>query len=826
MKYMRDMYRRVWRVMMAAAFFVAVAAAVLGANPFARQTVGPYDLLMSEKGWNLDLGPVPVRNRERTDILDAMVPRWMFARGELRQGRVPLWNPLTSGGEAGIHNLASAQLSPAFAIFAAAPSPASGFYLATLFNLAMTGLGAWLWLRRSLSTLPALFGGVTVMLCGFNAAWLYWPHMSTAVWVCWLLWAVQGWWIRPSPWRFLAVVVATMLLLVGGFPFVAELGLGAAGLFALVLWYSTAEPGVKRMAGIVAAIVLGAGLVAIPLLSFAGWLAHVDTAARAGGSPLRLVPDALLLMPHFAHQRPLVEAQMYVGSLVLPLSLLALLQWIKPRNLEPVLVFASLLLASALVLVFQLVPTAWLAWVPGLGGNTWSRSILILDLALAALAACGLAWVLRRMTSRVWILVLVLPLIAVQTLDLGNMFRRFNGPVSSAWMFPPTPQIALAQGSLSPFNYVIADANYIVSGSLGAYGLAEWYGHGFKAPAVKKLLAQAVRDPFTTATASVIEPSAVMLDSPAIRAMAVRYVFGDERLLASTWAPEYREGPAPMQALPALAHASWVQYVDLPHRFGLTNAEFRIATYGGSGLHGTLTLTVSEAGALHNVIAESTLPAASLVDGDMANFSFHPEIDLAGGRYTFALRYDGAAADENITAWYRPGAPANCSLQVEPVHPPGCLIMRLLSARSDLRGWRVVSNVHGLVLLENLNAPRGAYFIASLADVPGARSADVVDTTGNFSEGWTLRYTDAQPGYVVVPMHATRSWRFAVDGNPVQPQRYLGVLPAIAVDGVSTVTVRYQSISVHQGRWIMLAAGLILLLVVLVLHRRRLGTGA
>ncbi|PAL02699.1 hypothetical protein B8W90_13010, partial [Staphylococcus hominis] len=79
------------------------------------------------------------------------------------------------------------------------------------------------------------------------------------------------------------MTLLTTLLLLGGFPFVAQLGLGAAVLYALVLWRMAPQPGNRRLAGMFGALALGAGLAAIPLIALATWLAHIDTAARTGG---------------------------------------------------------------------------------------------------------------------------------------------------------------------------------------------------------------------------------------------------------------------------------------------------------------------------------------------------------------------------------------------------------------------------------------------------------------------------------------------------------------------------------------------------------------
>src|SRR3546814_355388 len=134
---------------------------------------------------------VNVRHPERTDILDALLPAWLDARRQLREGHLPLWNPLRAGGVAGLVDPVHAELTPAFLIFAIAPDPAFGFYFSVLFNLAIAVLGMHLLAGARYSMGAALFSGISYMMCGFIAAWLFWPHTHTAIWIPWLLFAVD-----------------------------------------------------------------------------------------------------------------------------------------------------------------------------------------------------------------------------------------------------------------------------------------------------------------------------------------------------------------------------------------------------------------------------------------------------------------------------------------------------------------------------------------------------------------------------------------------------------------------------------------------------------
>src|SRR5690606_17924626 len=116
-------------------------------NPFKGETTGPFDLLASYPGWNPTTEHVPVRHGSRSDVLDSVLPDWIEASRQIRQGHLPLWNPLPAGGRAGIVDPTRSQVSPAFLAFALSPDPELGFYLATLLNLCIAGLGMHLLVR-------------------------------------------------------------------------------------------------------------------------------------------------------------------------------------------------------------------------------------------------------------------------------------------------------------------------------------------------------------------------------------------------------------------------------------------------------------------------------------------------------------------------------------------------------------------------------------------------------------------------------------------------------------------------------------------------------
>src|SRR3546814_11607588 len=74
----------------------------------------------------------------------------------------------------------------------------------------------------------ARFSGISYMMCGFIAAWLFWPHTHTAIWIPWLLFAVDRYIAEGKRAALAGISVSSLFLILGGFPFVTALGFGAA----------------------------------------------------------------------------------------------------------------------------------------------------------------------------------------------------------------------------------------------------------------------------------------------------------------------------------------------------------------------------------------------------------------------------------------------------------------------------------------------------------------------------------------------------------------------------------------------------------------------
>ncbi|MFP5284726.1 MAG: hypothetical protein ACLGI9_03215, partial [Thermoanaerobaculia bacterium] len=125
------------------------------------------------------------------DVTFQIQPWQLFARRELREGRLPLWNPHQFSGAPFWSNGQSAPLFPLHLLFAALPLQL-GFVLLPWLRLAIAGCGAWVLGRElGLSRPAALLTALTFSLSGMVVSFLLFPMGNALALVPWVLWAVE-----------------------------------------------------------------------------------------------------------------------------------------------------------------------------------------------------------------------------------------------------------------------------------------------------------------------------------------------------------------------------------------------------------------------------------------------------------------------------------------------------------------------------------------------------------------------------------------------------------------------------------------------------------
>jgi hypothetical protein len=384
-----------------------------------------------------------------------------FAREELLQGRLPLWNPYNYGGQPVHAAYTAAFLWPLHWLYLLSGSFAAYAWIALL-KLTLAGAGMLFWLRRQrLSSGAATLGGLTYALCGFNIAWLGHPHTNVSALVPWALLCIDAVAARPRVERAVPVALVAGLMLVGGHIQTAThaaLVLAAYALFRTV----AVAPGAARLGlgGWTVLAIGGAGgvsLAAPALWPFAEYLGHSQAAtlfeAEEATSPLALRDAApLLLAPgihgdprHGNYRGPLGDnlnynelIGPYVGAVALTLAAVGL--WTRRR--QPLVLFLGGLALCSLALAWQLPPLwDWLREVPRLRSTKLMRFGLFAALALAALAAIGVERWLGSIENRRRRAAAAAAILGLVALELLGFARGYNPATPPEHIVPPTPTV-------------------------------------------------------------------------------------------------------------------------------------------------------------------------------------------------------------------------------------------------------------------------------------------------------------------------------------------------------------------------------------------------
>lgn len=160
-----------------------------------------------------------VYNAISPDTVVQFLPWLQFQRDELRQGRLPLWNPYASAGVPHLANGQSAVFFPLSWLFYLFEF-SFALLISAFLKLYMAGLLTYYYLRAiRLEPLAALFGAVAFMFCGYHVLWLGWPHSNVSIFLPGLFLFIERATENKQPslsYALLAVVFALQFL--GGHP--------------------------------------------------------------------------------------------------------------------------------------------------------------------------------------------------------------------------------------------------------------------------------------------------------------------------------------------------------------------------------------------------------------------------------------------------------------------------------------------------------------------------------------------------------------------------------------------------------------------------------
>ncbi|MEW8029154.1 MAG: hypothetical protein AB2792_12320 [Candidatus Thiodiazotropha sp.] len=785
-----------------------IAVVMLGANPLAGETIAPFDILTRLPGWKNTGIVSPVKHHKHSDVLDYKLPSWRFAREKLRQGELPLWNPHVLGGEPLLLLITRSIVTPAFAAYAAIDDEGVGLYVSALLNLLVISVGGYLlFFSLTANRLAALIGAVAFGYSGFNLSWFHWHHVNTSIWIPWMLFfalrLLQSGDVRHLPW----MAFSSMLMILGGFPTVAVYGYIAL-LLMLICWslYSSNRLNlvIWRSVWVSLGVLLSLMSTFIFLYCLDESLGRLDLSYRRGGSAFRSIQDLLLFVLPFSDGPLTLGRTGYVGLLPLILFLPALwLIWRTRVDWRYAWGLALVVIISPIA--FAWVPMEYIRQIPLIGTSMISRLILIIALGFAVLTALVLGAGHERFgkSAPKWANLVLVLLLAIQVIDQRHVFQKLVGYVNADTIYPQTPMIEYVRNNIEPLQGVISDRGYLVGGVLSAYGLTEWFAHGFRTSAERRLLEGVVDRPFLTSTAAGFLCEQINFsDAQGLAYLAIRYVLcsvgprhGEEprRQLVFDTVVAKRSSTTGLD----LAQHKVVQLVELHEPITFDQVDIPLQAIKA----------VSPPMVRMKFLSESNIVAVSapcdlhhVSEGERLRCYFPERARLVKGSYEMEIVLERIEENASVVVGVYDSKTTLLKLVVDDVKSDRVLGLRgyrkispdsyqaVLSG--DDESYSVTEPEPGMFLIENSLVDGSAYFVSVLDGQPQAQY-DLLSTNSYRETSMQFEYTGNRPGWIVVPVRMYPGWSFKVNDRGMQPTLFKEVLPAVPVSGGEKIIYSY-----------------------------------
>lgn len=797
-------------VLISYAFYLAI---VVGANPLEGESIAPMDLLLSYPGWDAAGWEGSVTHHERSDILDGRLPTWVKLKERYRSGDPAMWEQVGAYGRLGTFGLTNSVFSPSFLLFVTIEDNSLAYYVAILLNLLIAAFGTFLFLRLFVRTSSAWFGGAVFALAGFNAAWLYWGQVATACWIPWLLWAVAGWMMHRRPAWTIAIAGSSALLILGGFPTVSVYGFYSAVLLVFVLSLTPERRSWSTIPAVAVtffSIGCGFALAALPILGLHETLSLLDLSYRRGGG-LDFSSKWMLFFNPYLEGLPRVGQTLYTGIIATVMAMGALLllavRKIESTDRGSLAVFALFALTGSVVFAFGLAPHELLSRIPGIGTSNWIRVVVITGLSIAILAALFTDFVIGRVSvveklPLKWTgALLLLALVLAQFSDQALLFRKFNYVAKEGEFLPDVPSVAHVRDNLKPLQSAIADWAYMVSGTLGSYGIPEWYTHAFRNDREKATLEKLVRDPFVTPTAARFPGFAIRWDSPLMDKLGVAYALVGKDDFREVIPKAFRSQPlGGHKAAPAMPNNRLEQEFVLDAPQSVYAVGVVLATYHRRRAPSDVRLDlVDDQGRL---LATAVTGADYVKDNKEALFEFPFPQNLQPGRYRLTLELDNPNARGRLTAWWvdTPANPGDV-MRINGEARPGAMIYTFYTAQPfNVDEWLVMQHEDepSTLLLKNRSVPAGAYFVFELDEMAEWSDREVTTRVID-NQHVEIEYEGSRAGYIVLPMRAYPGWNMSEEGRLVETRTFLGMMPAVRVSGPAKLEYAYRTPWLNKG---------------------------
>jgi len=436
-------------------------------------------------------------------------------------------------------------------------------------------------------------------------------------------------------------------------------------------------------------------------------------------------------------------------------------------------------------IAFTFIDPELLKKIPLINSSLFTRFNYLIGLALAITAAYVFHELLVKIEKYKYVpLVIIILFFGVQISDQRSLFKRFNAAVPASSFYPDTPTLSYLQETLKPYQYVMADSGFLISGTLGGYRLNDWFAHSFHKGEEKEVLRKIVKRPFKTPTSSMFNFSQINLDSPYIDYLGIKAI------LATHFSPyvpvEFIDNNRKKQPCPVLPTNKLRQTMILDKTYTVEGLQLHMATYGQKHASSDVLLTLKKDGML---IAIVTADKLSINDNTWVNFLFDSTQVLSKGIYTIEIKLKDESNAQALTVW------SNTSEKKQPLWVNNkkttlSFQMRFIKSKTLNQKYKLSSLEPNIHLLENTKITENAYFIKTLDEKSDVDYAPIKTKLISNSE-IHINYLDNKEGWVVLPMHHYPGWTATVNGKIAKIESFLGFLPSVKINTKSDIILTY-----------------------------------
>jgi uncharacterized membrane protein YfhO len=369
---------------------------------------------------------VPYKNPLVGDPVLQQIPSRQLSIDLIKNNELPLWNPYQMAGYPLLGNIQSAPFYPLNIIFLLLPFlPAWTIFI--MLEQILAGIFMFLYLRnRALSQEASVFGGLAFSFSGFFIAWLEWGTIAhTALWIPLGLFAIDKILKDKKKYWYLLFAFSTICSFLAGHLQTFIYVLSIFVIYFIYMWWEAKN---KKIAGFTVLTLLVTGVITSPI-----WYSqltlillsarNVDLTWQKLGWFIPLAQLVQFFAPDFfgnpatGNYWGVFNYGEFIGYVGMAPLLLAVLAFSSPKRKEVVL-WGSVIILSLLFATQN--PVAQFPYslsIPFFSSTQPTRLLVLVDVALAILAAIGLETIIKSKKK-------LLPHIAVV---VGVIFIIFYG---------------------------------------------------------------------------------------------------------------------------------------------------------------------------------------------------------------------------------------------------------------------------------------------------------------------------------------------------------------------------------------------------------------